>query len=154
MSAEVTARVLNYLFADLKPHLPSEAGIKVTALKKWTAVQRADEGSIDLHGLQHNITRDAEGRPTGGSSSALIVRNLAPSFPLIPRSVRRQIATKHALDILLGLVYPEPSKNGFSKSTDYGIVTSDHPSGVVVSYKLSGSEPRVELKPLPHELFD
>jgi hypothetical protein len=153
VSAEVTARVLNYVLADLKPHLPGGVGIKVTSYPKWTTVQRADEGSQDFHGVQIKTGRDEQGRPIG-ESSGVTVRNLAPSLPLIPRSARRQIAAKHALDILLGLAYPQAHKDGFRKSTDYGIVTADHPRGVMVSYQLPGTELRIELNPLPEELFD
>jgi hypothetical protein len=98
--------------------------------------------------------RDDQRRPVSDVSSGITVRNLAPSIPLIPRSVRRHIAAKNALDILLGLLYPEPTKAGFSEGTDYEILASDNPSSVVVSYQLPGTDLRVELKPLPHELFD
>jgi hypothetical protein len=157
MSADVTARVLNYLVADLRQHLPSGVGIRVTAHTKWTTVQRADDGSEDFHGLQTQVVRDDRGRPTGGQSRGVAVRNLGPSLPLIPRSARRQMAAKHALDILLGLAYPQPQLQGdgfrFSRSTDYGVLTADGPSGVVVSYHRPGSDERVELTPLPQELF-
>jgi hypothetical protein len=154
MSAEVTARVLKYLFADLSPHLSSGVGVKVTPHRKWTIVQRADVGSEDFHGIQTTVIRDDQGRPVSGEGSGVTVRNLAPSLPLIPRSVRRQIAAKHALDILLGLVHPQPHKDGFSRSVDYGILTEERENGVVLSYQLPGSDTRVELKPLPRELFE
>jgi hypothetical protein len=154
MSEEVTLRLLNYLIADLAPHLPDGVGFRVTAHKKWTTVQRADEGSQDFFGVQTKIDRDAQGRPIGGHSGGAAVRNLVPSLPLIPRSTRRQIAAKSGLDILLGLAYHQPRKDGLSKGTDFGILTADRQSGVVVSYQLPGSDKRVELKPMPRELFE
>jgi hypothetical protein len=154
VSAEVTARVLNYLLADLAPHLPPDVGIKVTPYAKWTTVQRADAGSQDIHGIQTKITRDGDGRPVSGTGRGASVRKLAPSLPFIPRGVRRQIAAKTALGILLDLAYPKSHTDGFSRSTDYSVLTQDTRSGVTVSYQLPGSDARVALKPLPRELFE
>ena len=129
MSVERTARVLNYLFADLKSQLPPGAGIQLTPHRKWTTVQRADDGSQDLHGIQTMVTRNDQGRPVSGSGSGVTVRDLGPSLRLIPAGARRQLAAKQALDILLELFYPQPHKDGFSKGADYGILTEDRESG-------------------------
>jgi hypothetical protein len=100
------------------------------------------------------VARDHQGRPVGGSGSSVTVRDLGRSSRLIPVGVRRQLAAKRALNILLELFYHQPHKDGFSKGTDYGVLTEDRESGVVVSYVLPGSDSRVELKPLPRELFE
>jgi hypothetical protein len=109
---------------------------------------------LDFHGIQYKVERDDQGRPTGGSHSGVTVGKLAPSAPWIPRSARRQIAAKSALDTLLEIFYPAPFAPGFHKSTDYRILSEDRPTGVVLSYQLPGSDTRVELRTLPHELFD
>jgi hypothetical protein len=158
VSEEVTVRLLNYLLADLKPHLPTDVGIKVTGHAKWTTVQRADGGPQDFYGLQTKIDRDDLGRPIGGHGSGVAIRDLVSSLLLIPRSAPRQIAVKSGLSALLDLAYPQPKpqEDGFSftRSADYGIATSDSPNRVLVSYQVPGSDERIELKRLPRELFE
>lgn len=118
-----TAEAIEAVFEELRRHLPSGAGIKVIARRKWTTVQRADSGSEDVGGTVVQVSgRDEQGRPSSVHSSSVSLRGgLGPPVPFLPRLLRRRLAAQNALETLLGLFYDPDRGDGFHRSINYAV---------------------------------
>lgn len=151
-----TARVLEAVFEQLRPHLAPGAGIKVSPRKKWTIVQRADSGSEDVGGLVVNVSqRDERGRLLSTDSSGVSVRGgLGPWMPFLPRSLRRRLAAQNALETLLGLFYEPDQGAGFHRSVNCAVNATASGGGISLSYTMPGTSEAITLRPLPEDLFE
>lgn len=154
MDAQGTARALIAVFEELRPHLPDGAGIKLSPRTKWTIVQRADAGSVDVEGLVIQADRrDDQYGPPAAHGSGLSVRGLGPWVPFLPRSLRRRLAAQNALETLLGLFYDPDQGDGFHRSINYKVTTTVAGDEMTLSYTMPGTCTPITLGPLPGKLF-
>jgi hypothetical protein len=151
-----TARALRAVFDELEPHLPAGSGIKVSPRNKWTIVQRADAGSVDLLGLPFQVTeRNEYGRPRSMHGSGISLRGgLGPWVPFLSRQLRRRLAAQEALETLLRLFYIPAPVDGFHRSVNYSVTAISNGSGLILSYTLPGTSAGITLRPLSETLFE
>jgi hypothetical protein len=142
-------RLLTYVLAEIEPHLPTGVHIKVTPDDRWTTLQRADDGSIDLGPLV--MGSDDRGLPK--ASSGIGVRALGPLIPFLPRKLQTRLAARHAVETLLDLAYQDLDSHS-DRVPDMSVHAATTATGVAVSY-IPPDRPneRVELESIPFDLL-
>jgi hypothetical protein len=142
-------RLLTHVLAAIGPHLPPGVHIKLTPHRRWTTLQRADDGSIDVGPLV--MTTGYRGLPA--SSSGIVVRALGAWIPFLPRGLRRRLAAQNAAETLLDLAYQgHDTRSG--QVPDMGVRAVTRANGVTVSYTPPDHpDERIDLDPIPFELL-
>ena len=159
MSSLETARLLEDVLARLQAELPDHVGIEIKPHRKWTTLQRADNGAAKVGPIKVSKYIDESGDPPSLVGAGVAVRSLRPWVPFMSRSLRRRLTAQSAVEIVLDLAYVPldrpTSEEPHSKqqSLKFDVKAVDEPDGVVVSYRPPGAPSRVTLSPIPRQLL-
>lgn len=142
-------RLLTHVLAEIEPHLPTGVHIKITPHRRWTTLQRSDDGSINVGPLV--MSTDEHGLPK--SSRGIGVRGLGAWIPFLPGDLRRRLAAQDAAATLLDLAYEDPDRHS-GDVPDMSVHATTTANGVTISY-IPPDRPteRIELDSIPFGLL-
>ena len=142
-------RLMDEVLSRLEPELPSGVRVAVTAHRKWISLQRRTDDST-LVGTYY-VTPSPDGE--SASIEELDLPSLSPWVPFLPRKLKAKLTAQQAVESALEVAFSERLGSS-GPELHFDVQMSADDAGVSVSYQpLDAARPRVQLAPLPWNLF-